>query len=187
MPSILTMPPTAEPVALAEAKAHLRVGHADEDELISRLIVAARRHLEGQTGLVFITQGWSCFHDRWPEGPAVEIPVGPIQAVTALRIHGEDGEAAEIDPAHYVVDSASRPARLLRRGSRLWPEPGRIGNGIEIAVTAGFGASGDAVPAPIRQALLLLAAHWYGQRGDTAAAMPLTLATLIASLREKRL
>jgi uncharacterized phiE125 gp8 family phage protein len=187
MPSIQTTPPAAEPVSLAEAKAHLRIGHADEDAFISRLIIAARRHLESQTGLAFMTQSWSCFRDAWPETPGVDIPVMPVQAVVDVKVYGDDDEAAVIDAAHYYLDAASRPPRLMRRASRIWPAPGRIGNGIEIAVTAGFGAASGDVPEPLRQALLQLVAHWYGHRGDTAGPLPLDIATLIAPFRERRL
>jgi uncharacterized phiE125 gp8 family phage protein len=187
MPSILTTPPAVEPVTLAEAKAHLRIVHADEDDLIARLITAARRHLEQQTGLCLVSQGWTCFRDAWPEVSAVELPLAPVIAVTAVTVHGEDDAAAAVDPAHYYLDQVSRPARLMLRQGRLWPRPGRTLNGIEIAVTAGFGAAGSDVPEPLRQALLQLMTHWYGHRGEAAAPLPLDLSSLIAGFREVRL
>jgi uncharacterized phiE125 gp8 family phage protein len=187
MPAILTTPPLIEPVTLAEAKAHLRIGHADEDDAITRLIVSARRHLEQQTGLCFITQGWSCFRDHWPEAGDVKLPVAPVLSVADVKVYGEDDVAAVIDPAHYFLDSVSRPARLVLRSARIWPPPGREANGIEIAVTAGFGAATTAVPQALREALLQLVAHWYGHRGDESVRLPLQIEAIIAQFREVRL
>lgn len=187
MPVILTTPPAIEPVTLAEAKAHLRIGHADEDDAVSRIIVSARRHIEVQTGLCLIAQGWSCFRDAWPERDEVSLPLAPILAVGDVRIFGEDDIAATVDPAHYYVDNISRPARLVLRADRVWPLPGREANGIEIQVTAGFGATASTVPQPLREALLQLVAHWYGHRGDETARLPLSVETIIAEFREVRL
>jgi uncharacterized phiE125 gp8 family phage protein len=187
MPAILTTPPAVEPVTLAETKGHLRVSHADEDDAITRMILSARRHLELQTGLCFITQTWSCFRDAWPEAGDVKLPVAPVMSLGDVKVYGEDDIAAVIDPAHYFLDGVSRPARLVLRNSRIWPPPGRQANGIEIAVTAGYGATASAVPQPLREALLQLVAHWYGHRGDETVRLPLQIDAIIADFREVRL
>lgn len=188
MSSILTTPPAAEPVSLAEAKAHLRIGNGDEDEMIGRLIVAARRHVEVQAGLALISQVWSQFRDDWPDTGVAELPLAPLLSVDEVKTYGEDDVAASIDPAHYYADRISHPPRLLLRGSRVWARPGRIGNGIEIVFAAGFGPVAADVPAELRQAILDLVAHWYAQRGDDReTGLPLTVMTVIERFREKRL
>ena len=185
MPSILTTPPLAEPLALAEAKAHLRVTAPDEDAMISALIIAARRQVEQMAGIQLVTQGWSVFLDRWPEEQAIALPQWPLISVNDLKVYGEDNIAAVIDPAHYFGDTVTRPARLVRRGSRSWASPGRIANGIEILVTAGFGAAA-AVPQDLKTAMLRLIAHWFEHRGD-GETPPLDVAALVQPYRDIRL
>ena len=68
MPLILTTPPSAEPLSLADAKAQLRVYHSDDDTFISTLIITARRLIEQRYDLALLQQGWSLFSDDWPEG-----------------------------------------------------------------------------------------------------------------------
>ena len=187
MPSILTTPPATEPVTLAEAKAYLRVAHADEDALISTLIVAARRHAEARTGLVFISQGWSQFRDGWPDLGVIELAPAPVIAVSSLKVYDGAGVAVTIDPASYYVDRLSRPARVMLLGSAAWPEPGRIGNGIELVLTAGFGAAAD-VPGELREAMLQMVAHWFGNRGDDGSGgIPLDVGHLLNMFRGVRL
>ena len=188
MPSILVTPPAIEPVTLAEAKAHLRVGHGDEDALISMLIVSARRHVEAQTGLCLIAQGWTHFRDDWPDDGVLALPLAPLLAVDEIGVFGEDDIKAVIDPAHYYADTASRPPRLMLRGSRVWARPGRIGNGIAIELTAGFGTAASDVPEGLREAILQLTAHWFEHRGNAnPPPAPLTVKTLLQPFREKRL
>lgn len=50
-----TTPPSAEPLTLAEVKAHLRLDGSDEDALLASLISTAREHLERETGLCLIS------------------------------------------------------------------------------------------------------------------------------------
>ncbi len=57
MPLIQTTPPAAEPLSLAEAKAHLRITHSNDDAYIDKLVTAARRACEMRSNLCFVTQG----------------------------------------------------------------------------------------------------------------------------------
>jgi uncharacterized phiE125 gp8 family phage protein len=188
MPLILTSPPAVEPVSLADAKAHLRVTHTDNDAVISALISSARRQVERRTGLALINQGWSLFLDCWPNHAAVSLQLAPISAITDIIFFGEDGTPATYEPAHYYLDGVSKPGRAILRQDRLPPLPGRRVNGIEIRFTAGFGAVSANVPQDLRQALLLAVAHWFEHRGEAeGASLPLSALEIIKQHRVARL
>jgi uncharacterized phiE125 gp8 family phage protein len=179
-------------VSLAEAKTHLRVDGGDEDALIDSLIAAATTHVERGVGIALITQEWTLLRDAWPEASFVELPLAPLQEVVSVTTYDADGAGEAFDPAHYFADTASTPPRLALTGAARWPRPGRRANGIEIAVTAGFGDEPGDVPQPLRQALLLLIAHWYEQRepvalGEQPYRVPGSVAALLAPYRPVRL
>jgi len=188
MAAVLIEAPAGEPVSLAEARAQLGVAHGDDDALLATLITAARRVVEARTGLTLMTQHWLCLFDDWPQDGVMALPVAPVAEVDELAVFGADEAKAVIDPAHYLADLASRPPRLMLRGSRLWPRPGRAVNGIGVRVVAGFGPAPSDVPEPLRQAVLLLVAYFYAQRGSEAGSgLPLGLAPLLAPYRGVRL
>jgi uncharacterized phiE125 gp8 family phage protein len=186
MPAILVGAPITEPVTLAAAKAHLRITHSDDDLLLLQLITSARRVAEARTGLCFLSQAWLCLQDAWPGDLTVRLPVSPLIAVTEVAVLAADAAKTVLDPALYEADLASRPPRLMPV-SGAWPLPGRLLNGIAIAVTAGFGAAPEAVPEPLRQAMLLMVAHWYGNRGEEAGSqLAPSIAALLAPYRAVR-
>jgi uncharacterized phiE125 gp8 family phage protein len=192
MPLILATGPAAEPVTLAEAKAHLRIETPQEDTLIASLILAARLFVERSLDVALITQHWSLYLDRWPADGAVPLPLPPVQAVTFVRVYDDAGNAQTVAPDQYQLDAVSAPPRLRHRLSAHWPQPGRRMNGVEIGLKLGFGDSAADVPAPLRQAILLLVSHWYEIREpvllDTDVVdAPLTVAALLAPYRKVRL
>jgi len=192
MPLILTAGPAVEPVTLAEAKAQLRVDGSAEDTLIASLIATSRLHVEAAAGLALITQAWSWYLDAWPPGRAVALPLHPLLSIAAVRLYDEAGAVTTLEPGGYLLDGAGPHPRLVRLGAPAWPRPGRLGNGIEIAFTAGYGPAAADVPAPLRQAILLLVAHWYEHRtplAEATAATPLPdmVAGLLAPYRAMRL
>ena len=172
MPAILTSPPALEPVLLSEAKAHLKVDNTADDPLIVRLIISARQHIEKQIDQVLINQNWRIYFDNWPTDGELKLTVSPITDVIALRTISADDIANVVDPSHYYVDQLSTPQMVILRPSRSWIKLGRIANGIEVEVAAGYGATGDNVPAPLRQAMLMLIAFWYENRQPNCSGKP---------------
>lgn len=191
MALVLTSGPAIEPVTVTEAKAHLRVDGSAEDVLISSLILTSRLHLEASLDLALITQSWTLVLDRWARGSDIEIPMSPLLSINAVRVKKADGSFTVVPATSYVVDIASRPARIVWNAT-VKPDPGVPANGIEIDFTAGFGATANLVPAPLRHALLLLTAHWYEHRdpteiGSQSARVPAAISDLIQPFRKIRL
>jgi len=187
----MTTPPALEPVTVAEAKAHLRVDGDAEDILIGSLVLTSRLHIEAALGLALITQSWTLALDRWPRGNHIDLPMTPLQSVDDVRVVNGAGIVMIIPAESYLVDLASRPGRLVWNNT-IPPIPGLPANGIEIDFTAGFGATADSVPAPLKHAILMLTAHWYEHRdpddiGTSAAQVPAAVSDLIQPFRTIRL
>ncbi len=155
--------PAAEPVTLAEAKAHLRVTSSSEDALISNLIASAREEVEAATGIALITQDWRLYLDAWPGCGIVRLPKHPVQQVTLVTVYNSQGTPASSAPSAAQLDRASRPARFARPD--LAASPGKAMNGIEIDFRAGFGTTGVDVPDGLKRAILLLVSFWFEHRG----------------------
>jgi uncharacterized phiE125 gp8 family phage protein len=192
MTLVMTSGPLAEPVSVAEAKAHMRIDTDAEDALIASLIVTSRLHIEAALGLALLTQAWSYFVDAWPRNREIVLPLKPVQAVATVRVWAQDGTSQTVSTDTYTLDGEGVPPRLVLSRSAAPPAPGRSASGIEIAFSAGYGDAGTDVPAPIRQALLLLIAHWFENREPHRAnasdtEIPHMVSTLLAPYRGRRL
>lgn len=193
MALVVTSPPSLEPVSLDEVKAHLRIDGVQDDVLLSSLILTSRLHVEAALGLSLITQGQKWTLDWWPDhgDGAVELPVRPVQSVTAINIRDASGTANAVSGDLYELDGACAPARLLRKAGE-WPRPGKKHNGIEIDLLTGYGAVASDVPEPIRLALLQLVAHWYEHRdpveiGSSKTSVPDAVSEILQPFRLVRL
>lgn len=185
----LIQPPLAEPLTLAEVKAHLRIDHGDEDALLLALAKTARQHLERETGLCLLQQRLRLYLDAWPAGGVITIDRGPVQAIVSVTVYGATGTPTTVSLQDHLLDGASRPARLWLRNP---PAPGRMLNGIEIDFTAGFGQAGADVPGALTRAMLIHTGFMYGFRGVVSpdqqpAGIPDGYERLIGSFRMRRL
>ncbi|MBI1264728.1 MAG: hypothetical protein GC187_08335 [Alphaproteobacteria bacterium] len=166
----LLSPPAAEPVSVDDAKTWLRITQTEEDNLLGGAIRAARERVEALTGRALIARGLRETLDDWPRARtdgrsgAVRLPAPPLISVEAVRIYGAAGAPELWSADEYQVDTRSDPGRIIPLAPFSLPRPGRRAAGIEIDFTAGYGLAPEDVPAPLREAVLRLAAHAYGGR-----------------------
>jgi uncharacterized phiE125 gp8 family phage protein len=185
MPATLITGPAVEPLLLAEAKAFLKLDAAEDDALIASLIAAARIQVEVVTGRALIAQAWRITRDDWPANRRWRMPVAPVQAVTALRLRDAAGAAVPLSATALIIEASAGVVRL----DALTPvAPLRPAGGVEIEITAGYGAAAADVPGPLVQAIRLLVAHWYERRGligpaAEAAFVPPGVKALLAPFR----
>lgn len=157
----LNTPPSAEPLDLAEVKLHCRVDHDAENALLTALIAAARQQAENRTGRALITQTWELIGDE-PPCHEILLPRPPVSAVTSFSYIDPDGVTR--DYTDYRLDKDAAPAAILPAYGSTWPVTRCTPGAVRIRCTCGYGADAAAVPAPIRQWMLLQVGHWYANR-----------------------
>lgn len=162
----LTSAPATTPVSLAEAKAHLRVLHANDDATITALIDAATAHLDGRHGILsraLVTQSWEFRLSGFPWCSTIELPLAPLQSVASVKYIDAAGAEQTLAVDQYVVDSATYKGQVRLGYGLSWPATRSEEHAVRVIFTAGFGAAA-AVPKPIKQAILLIVGHLYVNR-----------------------
>ena len=187
---------TAVPQAalpLAEFKTHLRLGSgfADDDiqdPVLESFLRAAISAIEARTGKILIERSFSWTFVSWRDASGQAMPVAPVVQITSLTLRNHDDEEELIDPAHYVLEKDAHRPILRPIGSVLPGIPS--GGTAELAFVAGMAINWAGLPADMGQSVLLLAAHYYENRNDSAmgdASMPFGVAGLIERYRTERL
>ena len=117
-------------------------------------------------GARLITQSWRLVLDAWPEDGRIPVWPAPLQTLTAARVYDIDNNAQAVDTQSFVPDLAA--SQLIVAPWAL-TQPQRLAAGIELDVVCGYGDAATDVPEPLRQAIRLLVAHWYENRGLLAS------------------
>ena len=174
-------------------RSHLRLGSGFgedglQDELLTGFLRAAIAAIEARTGKILLARDFSWRVFVWPNREGARLPVVPVQAVTGLVL--VDAQAVETPVAadrFWLEQDMQRP--VLRPSGALLPAI-PTGGHARIALRAGMAADWGSLPADLGQAVLLLAAHYYEYREETALAagcMPFGVSSLIERYRVLRL
>jgi len=151
------------PVTLAEVKAHCRVTFSDDDTALGIYLASAVATAEQFLQRKLITQTWKMFLDCWPS--QITTLYGDLQSVTHVKYTDIDGTTATMSNTLYDVDINSVPGRIVLKYGQSWPSATLNSvNPIEVQFVTGYGAETANVPEDIRNALLILTAHFYENR-----------------------
>lgn len=186
--TIVTKPAT-EPLSLADVREHLRLESTEGDaRTLDALIATARKVVEGLTERVLVSQTWDWFMDAFPAGD-FEVPYPPLQVgaeITSIKYYDTAGVEQTWAASNYSLDTDSMPGRISRAYGVSYPSTRPMNNAVTVRFVAGYGDAED-VPEPIKQAMLILIAHWYGQRelvstdaGINVAEVPFMVPILLA-------
>ncbi|SET83438.1 head-tail connector protein [Oceanicella actignis] len=184
--------PPVEALPLAALSDHLRLpsGFAGHEEPgLEGYMRAALATVENMTGKALLTRRFRWRVREWPRGDRATLPVAPVRALASAARIGPDGAASALDLARLaLIEDAHAPALTGAGGGLLPGIP--CGGAIEVEFDAGYGASWDEVPADLRQAAMMLAAHFHEQRHVAAMSMraaPMGVQALLAPYRRVRL
>lgn len=173
-----------EPVSVADLRAYLRLDSDDggaEDDLLGALITAVRASLELETRRILVPGRYRIALPAWPPDGRVPLPLSPLAELACAGFAVAGGDIALL--ADGLVRLGPDPVEdpCLRVDPAV-PDP--AGRTILIEVAAGYGGDGPPLPAPLRLAILRLAAARYEHRGDEPEA---EAADLAAPFRRMRL
>lgn len=153
------LPPAVVPVALAEAKAFLRLDAASEDALIAGFIRSATALAEAFTGQRLIVR--DVIDGVLPVPTWQRLGASPVVAITGVAVDGLPlaGAMFETD-----IDLGGNGwVRLLAPDPMTRPH---------VTYRAGLAADWNGVPEPVRQGIVRLVSHFHAHRDAPDAGGP---------------
>lgn len=183
---LVPVPQAVLPISAFREYLRLGSGFADDalqDGVLESALRASLALVEQRAGVAVLSRGFRFSAGRWRDRAGQMLPLSPVSAVTSLRIIDGDGVASEVAAGGWRLVLDGRVARLEPLG--MLPPVPRLGR-LEIDLVAGFGASWEAVPADLAQAVFMQAARFYEQRSGGDGGLAAGVAALLESYRPVR-
>ena len=183
------VPDAALPVA--EFRDHLQLGSGFADDgfqdavLLSQLR-AALAAVEAETGKVLFRHMFRYVVIACPELGHQVLPVAPVTSIQSFAVTNLAEEEETIPPTAYRLVADSHRPQLKWLGWVLPTIP--VGGQAEILFEAGYSEDWSGVPADLRQAVLLVAAHLYENRsGSAESTLPSNVMSLLRPYKALKL
>ena len=182
-----TTAPVEKAITVDQVKSYCGVDHAFHDAMIATLIGAVSKYLDGPSGILgraILQQTWLLELESWPS--RIHLPLEPVSSVAVSWLDAEGVEAI-LDASSYqlVAGPAVQPfieweadAALPQLSGQMYP--------VRVVIAAGA-ADAASVDDGLKQAMIMLAGHWYDHReavvAQATSELPLGISALLARYR----
>lgn len=161
--------PATTPVTLAELKGHLAIGFSDDDALLQSALEAATEHFDGTAGVLgraIMPQTWAISYGDFA---CLRLPLEPVILVTGITYFDSANAQQTLSPTVYQLFTDAEGPVVSLTPSQSWPDVYNRPDAVTVTFQCGY----TDVPAPIKTAIMLLAASLFEHResdivGDTA-------------------
>lgn len=178
----VVVPPTVEPVSVAEVQVHLRVDSDTDEDLVAALAIAAREWCEMATGRQFCTATLRTKLSGFPAEGSIPLPRAPVTAVSSVGYIDSAGDSQTLAGSGYVVATDLAPAEIALAPGSSWPTTAARPDAVTVTYTAGYGGPAQ-VPQPLRAAILLKCQALYDRDPKEAEMLDAAAMSLLGPYR----
>jgi len=157
-----------EPISIREVKYNLHQVPEEDHWLVQSFITAARQVCERLIpgGKTFATTTWDWKIAGFPDGNLIRLPRPPLQSITSISYYSSAGTSTTLSSTAYAVHTATDlPGEVELLPDQAWPATDSREFPVTIRFKNGFGTP-EQVPEQVKQAMRLLVADFYENRGD---------------------
>lgn len=184
---VINTAPAKAPLEIADVRHQcgIAAGVDTHDAMLQALIEAAKEYVERVTGRQLINATWDLILDHFPYSAApLYLPKNPVSSVTSITYLDTDGASQTWSSANYRVATSKEPATVSLAYAASYPSTYAVESCVTVRFVAGYGTTVPSVPYAIRQAMLMLIAHWFENReavGVVGGTVEMAVESLLAN------
>ena len=159
---VRTVAPAAPVVTLDELKAHCRVLHNDDDDVLQACLEAAIDEVDGYSGTLgraLINQTWRL--DLRTFSDIIRLPLEPVSSVASITYYDGANALQTLSSDVYASFTDARGYAVALQSRQAWPTTYQRPDAVSVTFVAGYGATAASVPARIKAAIKLHAAFLF--------------------------
>lgn len=154
--------PETEPVELEDVKAHLRIEHDLDDDLLESYIKSAREQAESRLQRTIITTTLEVVFPRFYD--SMPLRLGPVKEIVSVKYHDTQGVEQTLPDTEYRLRARRLIAQLLPAHGKQFPATICDPEAVVVTYKAGMADDAADVPESIKQWIMLTVGQWYENR-----------------------